>query len=233
MNARPPRLASWLLRRILDPRQREYILDDLAEDYGRRRGMAGLARTYFWYWSETVRSIRPSLNARANHKQDRYPHDGIQSMDIFFADLKQSARRLLKTPAFTVAAVVTLALGLGANVAIFTLVNGIVLRPLPYAEPERLVSIRHTAPGLGLDVMEMSMGTYVHFMANANLVESAGTADDDRVDTPSNVIISHALWQQHFGADPDIVGKLITLQGKAREIIGVMPAGFAYPSRGV
>ncbi len=273
MNARPPRLASWLLRRILDPSQREYILDDLAEDYDRRRA-AGLPRTYFWYWAETVRSIKPSLNARADNKQHRYPHDGIESMDIFFTDLKQSARRLLKTPGFTVAAVITLALGLGANVAIFTLVNGIVLRPLPYPEPERLVSIRHTAPGLGLDLMEVSMGTYVHFMANANLVESAGllvnagvnltgdgaperlegasvnhtflptlgigpalgrtfTAEDDRVDTPSNVIISHALWQQRFGGDPDVVGNLITLQGKAREIIGVMPEGFAYPSRGV
>lgn len=272
MSTRPPRLASWLLRRILDPRHREYILDDLVEDYRLRQATAGRLHAYRWYWSELVRSIRPSVDARTRaNRRSPYPHDGHQTMDILFADLKQSARRLLKTPGFTVTALVTLALGIGANVAIFTMVNGIVLRPLPYPDADRLVSIRHTAPGLGVEVMEMSMGTYVHYVANANLIESAGllvnagvnltgdgdperlegasinhtflptlgvepilgrtfTAEDDRVDTPSNVLIGHALWQQRFGGDPNVLGKLITLQGEEREIIGVMPAGFAMPT---
>jgi len=275
VNDSPPRLASWLLRRILDPRQREYILDDLAEDYRQRRARAGRLRGALWYWAELARSIRPSLDARAaTNRRNHYPNDGHQPMDILLADLKQSARRLLKTPGFTIAALVTLALGIGANVAIFTMVNGIVLRPLPYPDADRLVSVRHTAPGLGVDVMEMSMGTYVHYTTNANLIESAGvlimaavnitgdgdperlegvgithtflptlgvepilgrafTAEDDRVGTPSNVIISHAMWQQRFGGDANVIGKLVTLQGEDREIIGVMPAGFAFPSPGV
>jgi predicted permease len=270
MNSAPPRVPTWLLRRILDPRQRQLILDDLAEDYRRRRELQSRGAASRHYWAEVWRSIRPSLDLRTGRHRD-IPTNGFEPMDILLNDLRQTLRRLVKAPAFTIAALTTLALGIGANAAIFSLVNGIVLRPLPYPEPERLLSVRHSAPGLGVDVMETSMGLYVHYLRNADLVESAGvlvdsavnltgdgepqrlsgasidhtflptlgitpalgrgfTEDDDRVGTPSNVILSHALWQQLYAGDPGVIGQLITLQGRTREIVGVMPEGFAFPS---
>ena len=72
-------------------------------------------------------------------------------------------RRLLRTPSFTLLAIATLALAIGADVAIFSLVNTILLRPLPYPEPDRLVGLYHTAPGLALDELPQSPGSYARY----------------------------------------------------------------------
>ena len=63
-------------------------------------------------------------------------------MDNLIKDLRYGLRSLLKRPTFTVVAVVTLGLGIGLNTAIFSVINAVLLRPLPYAEPERLISLR-------------------------------------------------------------------------------------------
>src|SRR5690349_12232249 len=67
-------------------------------------------------------------------------------MSGFWNDLKHGCRLLLKTPGFALSAIIVLALGIGANTAIFGIVNGVLLRPLPYANPDRLVQLWHTPP---------------------------------------------------------------------------------------
>jgi putative ABC transport system permease protein len=77
--------------------------------------------------------------------------------------LRTAARNLMRAPAFAVAAVATLGLAIGANAGIFSVVQGVLLRPLPYPEPDRLVALQHTAPGLGYDRFGMSSGLYLRY----------------------------------------------------------------------
>jgi putative ABC transport system permease protein len=187
---------------------------------------------------------------------------------MFKQDLLYAVRRLLKAPGFTVVAVLTLALGIGANSAIFSVVNGVLLEPLPYPEPDRLVGVYHTTEGhravmSGPNFMDVSRAATS--FENAAAISSgrmiltgegeptrlaiaevsaslfnvlrvrpalgrAFNADENTPGRNNIVILSHGLWQQRFGSDPSVIGKRITLDGVSKEIVGVMPAGFSYPS---
>jgi len=87
-------------------------------------------------------------------------------------DLKQAARALARRPAFAIVAALTLALGIAANVAIFAVINGVLLRPLPYPESEAIVSIQHHAPGLNLPDLENSPGTLALYRNHARSFSS-------------------------------------------------------------
>jgi predicted permease len=89
-------------------------------------------------------------------------------------DVHHATRRLLKSPGFTLASVVTLALGIGANTAIFSIVHGIVLNPLPFPEPDQLIYPRHTAPGINLPVIDQSVGTYQHYRKHSRVLDAMG-----------------------------------------------------------
>ena len=178
-------------------------------------------------------------------------------------------RRLLRAPTFTAVAVFTLALGIGANTAIFSVIRGVLLKPLPFPEPDALVGVWHTAPGLGFPVMNQSPATYFTYREEARVFEDIGlwdntavsvtgsgepervqallvtdgtlsllrvepvlgrrfTKDDDSPRTPERVLLCHAYWQRTFGSDPQVVGKQVTVDGRPREIIGVLPASFRF-----
>jgi predicted permease len=95
------------------------------------------------------------------------------TMTGLWNDLRYSLRRLARAPGFTVVAVITLALGIGANTAVFTLVDGVLLRPLPFPEPERLLSLQHLGRD-GQDELPISSGLYLLYRDRAATLESVG-----------------------------------------------------------
>ena len=183
------------------------------------------------------------------------------SLESFLADVRFGARTLRKSPVFTAIAVLTLALGIGANTAIFSLVNGILLLPLRYPHADQLVSITGAYPRGGLVAMSEQVRTMdvagyseghdfnltgqgepvrlTGTMVSAELFSILGTQPElgrvfergeDKPGQDSYVILSHALWQQRFGSDPSVIGRSIELDGVGRQVVGVMPPDFRFPS---
>ena len=187
--------------------------------------------------------------------------------DEMFQDLRYGARMLLKHPGFTTIAVLTLALGIGANTAIFSVVNALMLRPLPYADPDRLVWVEEASqthppsPAWGghfLDWQERSetLEAIAQVEGATRTLTSAGEAErvdvgtisasllpllgvqlsigrnfaesEDRPRAQRVAILNHALWQSRYDADPDIVGKSITLDDAIFTVIGVLPPDFKF-----
>src|SRR5205809_1022708 len=190
------------------------------------------------------------------------------------ADLKFALRQLAKSPGFTCVVVLTLALGIGANTAVFSVLNAVLLRPLPFHQPQNLVAIgeydsREKADP-GTDINSISYLDYVDWRNQNKVFERIAVYTNQGVstltdgngslhvqgeavsadlfpllgvepllgrtflpneDNPGNhvVILSHALWQRRFGADGNVVGKTVTLDGQQFEVIGVMPPRFTFP----
>jgi predicted permease len=101
------------------------------------------------------------------------------SIDILFADLRYAVRRLSRTPSFSAATVLTIALGIGAATAIFTAVSGVLLKPLPYPHSDRLVALVHTAPGIGINEMNMAPSLYYTYSDESRVFESVALWERD------------------------------------------------------
>jgi predicted permease len=191
--------------------------------------------------------------------------------------LRHTIRGLKRHPGFTAAAVLTLALGLGATTAIFSVVYGVLIKPLPYADAEELVSIWHTAPGhpsgLSGDVLGSAPGMSFTYREENRTFDAlglwdasegtlTGLGDAERIRTvgvthgtlqalgiqpvlgrwfsdaehgpaaegPDSVILSHAFWQRRFGGEESALGRALTIDARPLQVVGVMPAGFRFPS---
>ena len=185
------------------------------------------------------------------------------------ADLKFALRMLAKNPGFTTIAALTLALGIGANTAIFSVVNAVLLRPLPYPKPAQLFQLTETRPEFG----EMSVAypnyldwraaqhsfedlsvyrrddfnltgngepetlrgafvtaSYFRVMGLAPKLGRVFSEPDDRAGGANAVLLSEALWQRRFGGDPQIIGRIVSLNWISYEVIGVVPAALANPA---
>ncbi|HEV8141134.1 MAG TPA: ABC transporter permease, partial [Pyrinomonadaceae bacterium] len=191
-------------------------------------------------------------------------------MHTVLKDIRYGIRSLARHPGFTAVALITLALGIGANTAIFSVVNAVLLRPLPYNDPNRIVWLWDTQPQLataptslpdflGWKEQNQSFEHIAAFLSGSMFLDTGDGTSDTRVGlvTPELfsvfhvspilgrtftneetlpgrfrvAVLSHSMWQNRFGSDPNVSGRTIQLSGAAYTIIGVMPAGFAYPDR--
>lgn len=190
-------------------------------------------------------------------------------MESFKSQLRQVLRRLWRARMFTCITLITLAVGVGANTAVFSVLQGVLLKPLPYPHPDELVGLWHTAPGLGLNEVNMAPSNYFIYreqnrsfqdmgVYQGDAVNVTGVAEPEHVQaldvtegvlpvlgvspmlgrwfnstdttpkSPDTVLMTYGYWQRRFGGDRSIVGRTITVDGKPRQIIGVMPKQFQF-----
>lgn len=141
VSARPPRLAEWLVQRSLpvDESEREAVLGDLAEEHAviARRSRA---RADAWYWGQTARSILPNLQRRLTRPARRSitPRRKGDIMDSILQDFRYAGRMLRRRPAMTAVALASLIIGISLSAVVFSLLNAVLLRPLPVEDPDRL-----------------------------------------------------------------------------------------------
>jgi predicted permease len=269
---RPPAAAESLLRKVLpNDAVGRSVVGDLTEEYrSRARSHAGSARR--WYWREALAIVFHTMRDRFTRRatpigvsQRIGKGDGMLRRTS--ADLRLGARSLWRAPGFAFVAAITLALGIGANTAIFSLVDGILLRPLPYDEADRLVGVWNAAPGVNADRVTQSPALHFTYEDEGTVFEELGlwnrgtvaitgfdealqedaiwvtdgtfralrvqpvigrrfSREDDTPDTPWTTILSHRYWLSRFGGEPGVIGRTVMVNGIARQVIGVMPAGF-------
>jgi putative ABC transport system permease protein len=163
----PPRLAIWLLTRRLSAEWRDFIVGDLEEEFATRSGDSAVA-AHAWFWWQTMRCLAAPPPVRRNPLRQRSSR-GDTRMRTVFADLRYAFRVMSRTPSFAVAVVIVLALGIGASTTIFSIVNAVLLRPLPFEEPDRLLRIFTRPPG-GTP-FELSPGKFYDWQRDARSFE--------------------------------------------------------------
>ena len=198
----------------------------------------------------------------------------VRYMDSVTNDLRYALRTLRRSPSFTTIAILTLALGIGANTAMFSVVNAVILRPLPYQDPDRLAMLWTNDPKRDIREEGTSYPTFLDWRSqsrafadmaicsrgnpvtltggnepervmgeavSANLFPLLGVtpilgrtfSDDEEQQRERVVVVSYALWQRRFGASRDAIGKSVEVDGQTFQVIGVMPAGFYFPTKDV
>jgi putative ABC transport system permease protein len=133
----PPRLAAWLAGWRVASDDREFAIGDLQEEFADRVARDGPARARRWYWRQTIRSCLTRCPRRFDHAPARPRRPLMQHL---IHDVRFALRLLRRAPGFTAVVIVTLALGIGATTAIFSVVHAALLKPLPFKQPERLVT---------------------------------------------------------------------------------------------
>jgi len=186
--------------------------------------------------------------------------------------LNQVFRRLSRAPMFTAVTLITLAVGVGANTAIFSVLQGVLLKPLPYPHADDLVGVWHVAPGLNIKELSAAPSNYFIYREQSRTFQDIGlytgdsvnvtgvgepeqvrallvtervlpilgippmlgrwfTGKDDSPGSPATMLLTYGYWRRKFGGDPGVLGRRILVDGKAREVIGVLPRDFHFIAR--
>jgi len=150
----PPRLATLLLSLALGRQDRRYVVADLAEEYAELAERLDRAAADRWYWSQVRRSIGPSLGRRLlrPRRLDIHAGSGLLGLETLLQDGSFAIKSFVRAPGFTFVAAATLAIGIGANVATFSLVHSTVLRPLPFKHADRIVELWAEGEQMGAQI---------------------------------------------------------------------------------
>lgn len=192
-----------------------------------------------------------------------------EMLDSLRRDVGFALRGLIRQPGFALAAIATLALCIGANVAVFSVIDTVVLRPLPFPRSDRIITFYNAYPGSGVERSGNSVPDYFDRRENLTAIDSvalydeisatigegaaaanvfvsrvspeffdvlgaepalgrAFDAEDGVIGRNTNVVISHGLWQSHFGGAEDVLGDTLEVDDNAYTVIGVMPADFEF-----
>jgi predicted permease len=190
-------------------------------------------------------------------------------MESFKNQLKQVLRRLGRAPMFTAITLITLAAGVGANTVVFSVLEGVLLKPLPYPKADELVGVWHTAPGIQIKELNMSPSNYLIYREQGRTFQDVGlyqgdsvsvtgvaepeqvqalkvsdgtlpllgippllgrsfTKQDDSPGAPETVMLTYGYWRRKFGGDSSVIGRNVIVDGKTRQIIGVLPQRFHF-----
>ncbi len=194
-------------------------------------------------------------------------------MDAFLNDIRYALRNLVKRPGFTLIAVITLAIGIGANTAMFSAIHALLMKPLEFPELDRAVAVWEKNSVNGRVHDEVTVANFIDwrdqsqsfeqlalysgwsvnlsgvdsperiqgYLVTSNFMDATGlkpimgrnfTPEENEAGKDRVAIITHSLWQRHFGGDPNVVGKTISANSIPRTVIGVMPEHFNFPKGG-
>ena len=197
-------------------------------------------------WTEARRCfgdfdrIREEAASEARGRQRRRSfHDRF---DTLTQDVRYALRRMARSPGFTAAAILSLAIGIGANTAVFSVVNAILLQPLPFPASEELVRIYTSYPGLSpwgssaypdigedpqMAMVEAVSSNYLPLLGVQPALGRRFLPEED-VEPGRNpvAILGHGLWTRSFGGDPGVLGRTLRIGGQPYEVVGVTPEWF-------
>src|ERR1700676_5396247 len=273
MTRRPPRFVRRLIAFFTwDARDRDmdqemaFHVESMTRDYV----CSGMSE------EEAARAARRRFGGALRLKEQGHDVLSGRLVEGVVRDVRHMGRGLRRSPGFAIAVVLTLALGIGGNTAIFSIVDQLLLRPLPSPDGEQLLTVYESLGSVGLEAAVpagshnvVSPANWLDWQrenrtlkglaawrtiaytltgvgdptrVNAQLVSSeffpllgvtpilgrTVSEQDDRPNAPLVAVLAYQMWQQRFGGDPNVIGRVVQFNDRPVEIIGVMPAGFRF-----
>jgi putative ABC transport system permease protein len=266
MTGRLPRF----LRRLIalfnrDARDREmdqemaFHVESLTRDYVH----AGLSE------ADAERAARRQFGSVVRLKEKGHDVRTARILEDIVRDVRHTGRGLRQSPGFALAVVLTLAVGIGGNTAIFSVVDQLLLRPLPYPDGDELLTIHESMGALSVDTNSVSPANWLDWQRESRTLQTSAawrtatftltgvgeptrlngqrvsweyfpllgvqpllgrtvSEEDDRPNAPLVAVLSHKLWQGRFAGDPGVIGRIVQLNDRPVQIVGVMPDGFRF-----
>jgi putative ABC transport system permease protein len=260
-----------LLLWLYPPRFRERFGPDMLEVFQDRARAAGFGSLRLW-----ALTILDVIRHAAAEWAGEWKRDSVAAMTprggrmgAFVQDIRYGVRAFVQRPGFTAVAVLTLAIGIGATTTIFSVVDAVLLKPLPYPDADRLFVLWESNDRRGMPYMNVAPPNFADWRARSRSFESMGvwrdqsftltghgaaeqvhgagmshdlfevlrvpplmgrtfTASEDQPGGPPVVLVSHGFWRRWFNGRSDVIGQTVEINGMAHEVIGVMPAHFAF-----